>query len=141
MENIKWNWVQKESISNNPILLVKEYGEKLKTETNGIFEGKIIDSINEENNKVTYSFFINVPSLRYYSYKLLDLSYNEFYHKYPIEIKLYLLEPSAPIFKSAKDLIEFKNILKKFISEDGAPAKKILDYLNTLIQIKQKLEE
>jgi len=110
-----------------PVTILREQGELLQTKTDYDLRGAV-ETEASENNNFLHFFFIEVPRLDNYGYRLFYITHKVL--SYPLEIGglsaalMLQLSPTGPLpgmmpgFISAKDEEEFKDFLKRILSSE-----------------------
>lgn len=119
----------------NPRVILEEYADRLKDDTDGMFIGLVTESIQESTGSATLALYIVVPKLRDYMYRLIEINLQDLATPYPAELRLFAKDPKNHGSFMAQDVKEFKEKLESIIT--SPVTKGILLHLKTMIEINQ----
>ena len=75
----------------SPWHILNAEAEQLETQSEGKFAGQVTETVREE--EVTYAFYIVVPQLRDYMYRLFEARMTNYLNPYPVEFRLFAKDP------------------------------------------------
>ena len=122
-------------LKENPGQILRQYAEKLHEDSDGEFYGVVTENIGEDTGEITYALYIQVPKLKNYMYRLIEVNITNLEDPFPIEIKLLAKHPKNHTQFYANDLEDYKHKLKAAIK--NPVTKNILTHLHKLIEIKR----
>jgi len=125
---------EKPKPKENPELILKEYADKLKEDTEGKFIGIVTETIHEDTGSATYALYILVPELKDYMYRLIEINIQDLVTPYPVELRLFAKDPKNHRNFYADNVKDFREKLELMIK--SPVTKGILMHLKTLIEIK-----
>jgi hypothetical protein len=77
--------------ASHPWHILNEYASQLKPDTGGKFEGRVTETVQDE--EVTYALYILVPEMRDYMYRLFEARLDRFPEPYPVTLRLFAKDP------------------------------------------------
>jgi len=131
MTKIKWEFADDVTPEITPYEILKEFGRQIEPDTGGMFIADIVQTIRDEG-LVVCSFYIVVPQLRNYSYKLMQMVHG-FVHAYPVMMQLYGQAKENVLEARAENPEDFRSKVSAFIA--NPLTKLILTSLRTQIEI------
>lgn len=133
MSDILWRFADNNPSEEIPYEILKDFARKLSSDTEGMFTADILQTIQNEDNSVICSFYLVVPELRSYSYKLMELVQPRFDKIYPIAMSLFGKAEGNVISDVATNSTELRAKITAFIT--NPLTMHILTSLKTQIEI------
>jgi|GEM_PF-5507968 len=132
MTDIIWEFAEDLPSEIAPYTILKEFGLQLGPDTKGIFNADIVQTIKDDGSMVC-SFYLVVPQLSNYSYKLMEMVQPKFFKFYPVKMSLFGKAEGNVITDVATNPTEFRAKVAAFIA--NPLTKLILTALRTQIEI------
>jgi len=114
MDQKLWQFSNELSQPKMPYDILKKYAIKLQEDTEGMFNGDVSQIVNDDYS-VIVSFYIIVPGLRNYGYKLMQMKSKSFDMPYPAEMQLIGTAEGNVIKEEATNQIDFESKVEQFI--------------------------
>lgn len=134
MEKIWEIYGEKPKANENPEVILNQYANRLKEDTQEKFIGIVTESIIEDTGSAVYALYVLVPELNDYMYRLIDVNVQDLTTPYPLELRLFAKDPKNHRSYFAEDVNDYKLKLESMITSQVT--KGILMHLKTLIEIK-----
>jgi hypothetical protein len=132
MTNIKWEFADDVTPEITPYTILKDFARRIGPDTRGMFMADIVQTLRDEG-MVVCSFYIVVPQLRNYSYKLMEMIQDGFVRAYPVRMYLYGQAKENILYDVATNPDEFRSKVSAFIT--NPLTKLILTSLRTQVEI------
>lgn len=88
MEDKLWLFADEKTGEVSPYDYLKKAAKKLSEDTEDMFHGDVMQNINDDG-KIICSFYLVVPKLRNYTYRLIEIVQPSFDQSYPVEMSLF----------------------------------------------------
>lgn len=110
-----WKLASQPNPIKSPYEILLEYGRRLKEDTNDLFWGDIVQTV-EAEGLLLWSFYVIVPELRNYSHRLFEVKQLSIEKPYPVTMTLFAFDPKNNQIETNVGFENFKTKLEGFIT-------------------------
>jgi hypothetical protein len=115
--NKLWLGRREPSQEESPIKILQEFADRLTQDTENVIEGEVIETYSgESNSEIVYAFYLVVPKLRDYMYRLFQITQENIAKEYPVNCILYTKSGAQPF--EGENPQDFKEKLKFYFQSD-----------------------
>ena len=124
----------KNEVKDIPDYILNEYATIVSIETEGEFEGRVFETINEETDEITYALYIIASRFGDIMYRLIEVKQQNIAQLFPVTVEFNTInmegDESAICYTPAELRAKLKNHAEsKYTGE-------VLGYLDRLVKIK-----
>ena len=130
MKSPLWQFADETVFEKTPLDILKGVARQLNIDTNEMFCADVVQLVTEDN-LVAVSFYVVVPSLRNYMYKLIEVLQPGFVKIYPVSITLFGIGEGNIFRENASNATECEQQIEAFIRDSNT--KQILSSLRRQI--------
>ncbi|MEI7676415.1 MAG: hypothetical protein WCJ03_06530 [Bacteroidales bacterium] len=95
--------------------VILKFANSLRDDTNGVIEGIVTETTTENNPEIVYGFYLTVPKLRNYSYRLFEFRQSSIVEPYTVYATLYAKDPINNQFFESNTVPDFERKLLGWI--------------------------
>lgn len=95
--------------------VILKFANSLKVDTNGVIEGIVTETTTENSPEIVYGFYLSVPKLRNYSYRLFEFRQSSIVEPYSVTATLYAKDPINNQFFESNTVSDFERNLLAWI--------------------------
>jgi hypothetical protein len=127
-----WDYEDLERL-NSVYEVIMKYANSLKIDTNGVIEGIVTETTTDNSQEIVYAFYLSVPQLRNYSYRLFEFRQSSIIEPYSISATLYAKDPINNQYFESQSIPDFERKLLAWIK--NPITKLIIQSIKTHIEI------
>lgn len=127
-------WEFEELAKQNTIYeVILKYADSLKVDTNGVIEGIVTETTTDSNPEIVFAFYLSVPKLHNYSYRLFEFRQSNIVEPYSISATLFARDTKNNQFFDSNSIPDFERKLLDWIK--NPITKLIMQSIKTHIDI------
>lgn len=95
--------------------VILKFANSLEADTKGVVTGVVTETTTEGSEEIVYGFYLTVPRLRNYSYRLFEFRQSSIVEPYTVKATLFAKEPNNNQVFESNTVSDFENKLLDWI--------------------------
>jgi hypothetical protein len=122
-------------VKDTPDYILHEYADMVANETGQEFEGKVVEVLGDNNDKIIYALYIMASDFGDIMYRLIEVTLKNIGTPYPLFIRFLSQDDEVNELFQCNNPMEYKQKLEEYVESNSTG--KILGYLDKLVKIRE----